>query len=126
MKEIPASESNFFLLPSMLFCFGSKKLLVMAVFSFLGRERADSNFDGADFTNAIVDRANFKGSSLKGTIFKNAVLTSTSFEDANVEGADFTEAALGSFDIKSLCKNPTLTGQNPTTGVDTRESVGCP
>ena len=25
MKEIPASESNFFLLPSMLFCFGSKK-----------------------------------------------------------------------------------------------------
>ena len=126
MKEIPASESVSFFYLLCYFVSVRKKLFVMVVFSFLGRVRADSNFDGADFTNAIVDRANFKGSSLKGTIFKNAVLTSTSFEDANVEGADFTEAALGSFDIKSLCKNPTLTGQNPTTGVDTRESVGCP
>ena len=85
----------------------------------------DSNFDGADFTNGIVDRASFSGSSLKGAIFQNSVLTGTSFENANVEGADFTEAALGVFDIKSLCRNPTLTGTNPTTGVETRLSVGC-
>ncbi|GKY95051.1 hypothetical protein MPSEU_000469400 [Mayamaea pseudoterrestris] len=85
----------------------------------------DSNFDGADFTNAIVDRASFSGSTLRGTIFKNSVLTGTSFENANVEGADFTEAALGDFDIKSLCRNPTLKGENPTTGEDTRMSVGC-
>ncbi|KAL3904857.1 MAG: hypothetical protein SGILL_009907 [Bacillariaceae sp.] len=85
----------------------------------------DSNFDGADFTNAIVDRASFKGSSLKGTIFKNTVLTGTNFEGADVEGADFTEAALGSFDLKTLCKNPTLKGENPTTGADTKFSVGC-
>ena len=44
----------------------------------------DSNFDGADFTNAIVDRATFKGSSLRGAIFTNAVLTATSFEGADV------------------------------------------
>jgi uncharacterized protein YjbI with pentapeptide repeats len=85
----------------------------------------DSNFDGADFTNAIVDRASFSGSSLKGAIFKNTVLTGTSFENANVEGADFTEAALGNFDIKNLCRNPTLKGVNPTTGEDTKLSVGC-
>lgn len=85
----------------------------------------DSKFDGADFTNAIVDRASFKGSSLKGAIFTNAVLSGTSFESADLEGADFTEAALGSFDLKSLCKNPTLKGENPTTGADTRMSVGC-
>jgi uncharacterized protein YjbI with pentapeptide repeats len=85
----------------------------------------DSNFEGADFTNAIVDRASFSGSNLKGVVFTNAVLTATSFEGANVEGADFTEAALGDFDIKSLCRNPTLTGTNPTTGVETRMSVGC-
>jgi uncharacterized protein YjbI with pentapeptide repeats len=72
-----------------------------------------------------VDRASFKGSSLKGTIFTNAVLTGTSFEGANVEGADFTDSYIGNFDIKSLCKNPTLTGENPTTGADTRMSVGC-
>jgi uncharacterized protein YjbI with pentapeptide repeats len=85
----------------------------------------DSNFDGADFTNAIVDRASFSGSTLRGAIFKNTVLTGTSFEGANVEGADFTEAALGDFDIKSLCRNPTLKGTNPTTGEDTRMTVGC-
>ena len=84
-----------------------------------------SNFDGADFTNAIVDRASFKASSLRGTIFKNAVLTGTTFEGADLEGADFTEAALGSFDIKGLCKNPTLKGENTVTGTDTRLSVGC-
>jgi len=85
----------------------------------------DSNFDGADFSNAIVDRASFRGSSLKGTLFKNTVLTGTSFVGADVEGADFTEAALGNFDLKNLCKNPTLKGENPVTGEDTRLSVGC-
>jgi len=85
----------------------------------------NSNFDGADFTNAIVDRASFRGSSLRGTIFANAVLTGTSFEDADVENADFTDAYIGDFDIKYLCKNPTLKGENPTTGADTKLSVGC-
>jgi len=85
----------------------------------------DSNFDEADFTNAIVDRASFAGSSLHGTIFANAVLTGTSFEGADVENADFTDAYIGGFDIKNLCKNPTLKGKNPTTGADTVLSVGC-
>ncbi|KAL7453364.1 hypothetical protein ACHAWC_005044 [Mediolabrus comicus] len=85
----------------------------------------DSNFDNADFTNAIVDRATFKGSSLKGTIFTNAVLTATSFDGADVENADFTDAYIGDFDIRNLCKNPTLKGENPTTGADTRLSANC-
>ncbi|KAL9190596.1 hypothetical protein ACHAXT_000302 [Thalassiosira profunda] len=85
----------------------------------------DSNFDGADFTNAIVDRATFKGSSLRGTIFSNAVLTATSFDGADVENADFTDAYIGDFDIRNLCKNPTLKGENPTTGADTRLSANC-
>lgn len=85
----------------------------------------DSNFDGADFSNAIVDRATFSGSTLHGAIFANAVLTGTSFEGADVEGADFTEAAIGIFDLRNLCKNPTLKGENPVTGADTRLSAGC-
>ena len=85
----------------------------------------DSNFDEADFTNAIVDRASFKGSSLKGTIFSNAVLTATSFEGADVENADFTDAYIGDYDIRNLCKNPTLKGENPITGADTRLSATC-
>lgn len=85
----------------------------------------DSKFDGADFTSGIIDRANFAGSSLDGAIFVNAVLTGTSFEGANVENADFTDAYLGDFDIRGLCRNPTLKGENPVTGADTRMSVGC-
>mmetsp|Transcript_15784 Transcript_15784/g.22452 ORF Transcript_15784/g.22452 Transcript_15784/m.22452 type:complete len:266 (+) Transcript_15784:61-858(+) len=85
----------------------------------------ESNFDGADFTNGIVDRASFKGSSLRGTLFQNTVLTGTNFEDANVENADFTDAYIGSFDLRNLCKNPTLKGENPVTGADTKLSAGC-
>jgi uncharacterized protein YjbI with pentapeptide repeats len=107
----------------------------------------DSNFEGADFSNAIVDRASFTGSSLRGAIFANAVLTGTSFDDANVENVDFTDAYIGGeynpstadiivcmllsltaaldFDIRKLCKNPTLNGENPVTGADTKLSAGC-
>eukprot|EP00611_Tribonema_gayanum_P025208 TRINITY_DN5695_c0_g1_i1.p1 TRINITY_DN5695_c0_g1~~TRINITY_DN5695_c0_g1_i1.p1 ORF type:complete len:233 (-),score=63.02 TRINITY_DN5695_c0_g1_i1:269-967(-) len=85
----------------------------------------NSKFDGADFTNAIVDRVSFDGSSMRGVIFQNAVLTSTSFVGADLENADFTEAAMGDFDLKSLCKNPTLKGENPVTGAPTKESAGC-
>lgn len=94
-------------------------------FSLIYVTPTDSKFDGADFTNAIVDRASFKGSSLKGTIFKNAVLTGTSFDEANVENADFSDAYIGSFDVRNLCKNPTLKGENPVTGAETRVSAGC-
>jgi uncharacterized protein YjbI with pentapeptide repeats len=86
----------------------------------------EANFDGADFSNGVIDRAFFKGASFKGTIFANAVLSSSSFDEANMENADFTDAYLGQFDQKRLCKNPTLKGENPKTGVPTRESAGCP
>jgi len=87
----------------------------------------DSTFENADFSNAIIDRASFRGSNLKNAILKNTVLTGTSFENSNVENADFSDSYMGDFDIKSLCKNPTLKGENTVTGADTRFSVGgCP
>ena len=58
-------------------------------------------------------------------MFVNAVLTGTSFEGANVENADFSDSYIGDFDVRSLCRNPTLKGENPTTGMQTRASVGC-
>ena len=84
-----------------------------------------TNFKNSDFTNAVIDRGSFKGSDLSQASFKNTVLTGTNFDDANVEGADFTESAIGDFDARRLCKNPTLKGVNEKTGVDTRESAGC-
>jgi len=85
----------------------------------------ESNFNGADFSNGIVDRASFQGSSLKGAIFTNAVLTGTSFEGADLTDADFTDTYLGDFDSRNLCRNPTLSGENPVTGADSRLSAGC-
>ena len=85
-----------------------------------------ANFAGADFTNGVIDRAYFKGANFKGAIFGNAVLSGSTFEDTNLENTDFTDAYLGDFDQRKLCKNPTLTGENPVTGAPTRGSAGCP
>jgi uncharacterized protein YjbI with pentapeptide repeats len=64
-------------------------------------------------------------SSPQGARFNNAVLSGTSFVNADVEDADFTDAYLGEFDQKTLCRNPTLKGENPVTGAPTKLSAGC-
>ena len=48
-----------------------------------------------------------------------------SFEGADVENADFSEAYIGDYDIRNLCKNPTLKGENPVSGEDSFASAGC-
>ena len=85
-----------------------------------------AKFDGADFTNGVIDRAYFKGCSFRGAIFGNAVLSGSTFEETDLQDSDFTDAYLGDFDQRKLCKNPTLKGENPTTGAPTRPSAGCP
>jgi hypothetical protein len=40
-------------------------------------------------------------------------------------GFVYSDAYIGQFDIRNLCKNPTLKGENPTTGADTRLSANC-
>jgi|TARA_B110001469_G_C9565445_1_gene280431 uncharacterized protein YjbI with pentapeptide repeats len=85
-----------------------------------------AKFDGADFTNGVIDRAYFKGCSFRGAIFGNAVLSGSTFEETDLEDSDFTDAYLGDFDQRKLCKNPTLKGENPVTGAPTRPSAGCP
>jgi len=87
---------------------------------------AEANFDAADFTNGVVDRAYFKGASFRGALFVNTVLSGTTFENADVENADFSEAYIGMFDQRKLCQNPSLKGTNPKTEAPTRESAGCP
>ena len=85
-----------------------------------------AKFDGADFTNGVIDRAYFKGCSFRGAIFSNAVLSGSVFEESDMQDSDFTDAYLGDFDQRKLCKNPTLKGENPITGAPTRPSAGCP
>jgi len=42
-----------------------------------------------------------------------------------LEGADFSEAFIGDFELRNICKNPTLSGENAKTGAPTRASAGC-
>jgi len=64
--------------------------------------------DGADLTNAV----------LIGT-----VMTRSSFEETKITGADITDAIINRYQIKLLCER--AEGINPTTGVATRDSLGC-
>lgn len=82
-------------------------------------------FDGADFSNAVMDRGTYKGSSFKGAVLTNAVLSGSDFTDADLTDTDFSDTYMGDFDSKNLCKNPTLQGENPVTGADTRASAAC-
>mmetsp|Transcript_24168 Transcript_24168/g.75916 ORF Transcript_24168/g.75916 Transcript_24168/m.75916 type:complete len:106 (+) Transcript_24168:2477-2794(+) len=62
----------------------------------------------ADFTNAIL---------------KRVILTLSDLNDAKIEGADFTDALIDRPMQQKLCRY--ASGTNPTTGADTRRSLGC-
>lgn len=84
----------------------------------------DTNFSGADLTNALMDSSQFLRTDLSNAVLLEAVLVGSTFEDIKIEGADFSYALLGRYQLKQLCA--IASGRNPTTGIDTRESLGCP
>merc|ERR1719382_1990992 len=82
-----------------------------------------TNFEGADMTDVLADRGVFVEANLKNAVLVRSVFTSSDLRDANIEGADFTDALLDRDDQEKLCS--VASGKNPTTGVDTRRSLGC-
>lgn len=55
-----------------------------------------ANFEGANLTNAILDRADFSNTNLKNAKLVNSVITGATFTDANLENVDFEDSLIGS------------------------------
>jgi uncharacterized protein YjbI with pentapeptide repeats len=66
------------------------------------------DFSRADFTNAVLT---------------GSIASGSSFIGATVTNADFSDALIDRLDQRSLCRD--AEGTNPTTGVNTRASLGC-
>ena len=90
---------------------------------FNGATLKNANLHGVDFSDGIAYLSSFVGADLSDAVLTSAMLLKSSFRDANVTGADFSFAVLDRPQVLMLCK--TASGVNPTTQVDTRESLGC-
>ncbi|CAI5474092.1 unnamed protein product [Closterium sp. Yama58-4] len=82
-----------------------------------------TNFEGADFTDALMDRMVLNEANLKDAVLLRVVLTRSDLGGAIVDGADFSDAILDLPQKQALCKY--AKGENPVTGMDTRRSLGC-
>ncbi len=85
---------------------------------------AKANLKGADFSYGFAYLTNFDGADLTNSIFQETILSFSTFKDAKIDGADFSLAVLEKWQVKQLCAD--AKGVNPQTGVDTRDSLGCP
>lgn len=82
-----------------------------------------TDFSGANLSDTLADRAVLVESNFDGAILARAVLTRSDLTGSSIKGADFTNALVDRAQQLALCR--VADGTNPTTGADTRASLGC-
>lgn len=95
--------------------------------SFFDATVDGSNFEDADLSLANVEMAQFNRANLKNAVMHEMYVSgSTLFEGVkDIEGSDWSDTMLRKDQQKYLCSLDSARGTNPTTGVDTRESLMC-
>jgi uncharacterized protein YjbI with pentapeptide repeats len=101
----------------------------------------NSNLQGCRFYKAYLVAADFRNADLRGASLEDTSMDDAIFTNANAAGAyfsasildakdlsnvDFTDAQIPIKTLPQLCLRDDVTGKNPVTGVDTRESLLCP
>lgn len=95
--------------------------------SFFDATVDGSDFEGADMTLANVEMAQFNRANMKNAVAREMYVSGATLFTGikDIEGSDWTDTVLRKDQKKYLCEHPTAKGTNPTTGVDTRESLMC-
>jgi uncharacterized protein YjbI with pentapeptide repeats len=91
---------------------------------FNGAALSKANLHGANFGDGIAYLTDLSNTDLTDAILTSAMMLQSSLRGATITGADFSGAIIDREQQLMLCK--VASGVNPTTGVDTRESLECP
>lgn len=83
----------------------------------------DTIFHGANLSTGLLDMTDFTRADLSDALLVDTIMLRSTFKGATIDGADFSGALLDGAQIRELCT--IATGTNPTTGVKTRDSLGC-
>lgn len=91
--------------------------------SLFGAKLQEADLSNTNLRDATLDSAILEGTDLTNSVLEDAFAFNTRFKDVNIKGADFTNVLMRNDVLDSLCL--IAEGTNPTTGRNTKESLGC-